>query len=238
MANNSRHLKRHSMPVSWPIKRKNINFITKPKAGSHKLGYVVPVVVLLRDVLGYAKTLKEAKLIVYTGDVLVNGKKITDVKYPCGIFDTFEIKESKEKYTIIFNELGKVKLVPSKDDLIYLKVSGKTLLSGKKFQINFMNGFNIVVDEKTAKGIKVNDSIVYDFTKKKVMNVLPFKEGSFVYIFDGKFKGQFGEIKSLTAYHGLSRDIALLNVKKKEHSTAKDYCFTIGSSAADLKRFE
>ena len=238
MANNSRHLKRHSMPVSWPIKRKNINFITKPKAGSHKLGYVVPVVVLLRDVLGYAKTLKEAKLIVYTGDVLVNGKKINDVKYPCGIFDTFEIKESKEKFTILFNELGKVKLVPAKDDLIYLKVSGKTLLPGKKFQINFMNGFNIVVDDKTAKGFKVNDTIVYDYIKKKVMQTLALKEGNFVYIFDGKFKGQFGEIKSLTVYHGLSRDIALLDIKKKEHSTAKDYCFVIGTSATDLKRFE
>ena len=60
---NNQHLKRNSAPTSWPIKRKNITFIAKPKPGSHKSKYVTSVLVLLRDVLKYSETSKETKLI-------------------------------------------------------------------------------------------------------------------------------------------------------------------------------
>jgi small subunit ribosomal protein S4e len=59
---------------AWPIKRKNITFIAKPNPGSYKAEYVVPVVVLLRDILGVAETSKEVKMILHNrGDVLLNG---------------------------------------------------------------------------------------------------------------------------------------------------------------------
>jgi len=236
MASNGRHLKRHSMPTAWPVKRKNINFITRPNPGSHKRKYTTALVILLRDVLGYATTTKEAKSIVHTSDVLINGKKVTDIKAPVGIFDVLEIKKVSEKFTLILDNLGKLKLVPTKEDLVYLKISKKTQLS-KAFQLNFSNGFNILVDEKTFKSIKVGDSIVYDFIKKSVVSIMNLVEKSFVYIFDGNFKGQFGEVESFTHYNGLTRDVAFVNIEGVSHSTAKDYCFVIGKSKKDLVRF-
>jgi small subunit ribosomal protein S4e len=235
---NNQHLKRHSAPVAWPVKRKNITFIAKPNAGSHKSRYVVPVVVLLRDVLKYAETAKEVKLIVHNQDVLVNGRKTIDVKSPVGLFDVFEIKNTNEKYLVLFDELGKLKLVETKDSFMYLKVKDKKQVSGGKYQLNFMNGYNLLVDEKTFKGIKVNDTLVYDFDKKKQSGVLNLKEGSFVYIFDGKFKGKFGEIKSFEHHNGLTEDIAQIQINGEVHSTAKDYCFVVGAKKEDLKKFE
>jgi len=235
---NTRHLKRHSMPTSWPVKRKNITFVAKPQPGSHKRDYVTSVVVLLRDELGYAQTSKEAKRIVHEEEILVNGKKVTDIKSAVGIFDVFEIKKTSEKFTVLFNEVGRLKLVATKEDLIYLKVSKKTLTPGKKCQLNFMNGFNLLVDEKTFAGVKVNDTVVYDFAKKKISSIMNLKEKAQVYFFDGKFKGQFGEVKSFIAYNGLARDVAQVEINETEHNTAKDYCFVIGAKKADIKRFE
>ena len=139
------------MPSSWPIKRKNIIFIAKPRAGSYKLKYITSVLVLLRDVLNYAQTSKEVKHIVHNEEILVNGRKVLDIKTAVGIFDTFEISKTKEKFTILFDTVGRLKLIKAKDNLIYLKVTNKTITSGKKFQLNFMNGYNTLVSEKDFK---------------------------------------------------------------------------------------
>ena len=225
------------MPISWPVKRKNINFITRPNSGSHKREYSVALVVLLRDVLKYATTTREAKVITNTKEVFVNGTQVKDIKFPVGIFDCVEIKTTNEKYIVIFNELGKIKLVPSKDDLIYLKVSGKTQTPGKKFQLNFMNGFNVLVDEKVFKSTKVSDTVVYDFSKKKISSILTLKDGNFVYVFNGNFKGQIAQIESFTHYNGLAKDVAFIKIGKDSHSTAKEYCFVIGTKSEDVARF-
>lgn len=234
---NNQHLKRHSAPTSWQIKRKNITFVAKPNPGSHKLKYVVPVVVLLRDVLKYAETSKEVKLVLHNKEVLVNGKKVTDTRAPVGIFDVFEIKDTAEKYLVLFNELGRVKLVSKKDSMLYLKVSGKTVMPAGKFQVNFMNGFNIFVDAKTFKSLKVEDTVVYDFDKKKVAEVVSLKEGSFVYVFDGKFKGQFAQVKGFVKQNGVTKDLASVEVAGGTHNTAKEYCFVLGTKKEDLKAF-
>lgn len=235
---NNQHLKRHGMPTLWSVERKNDKFITKPNPGSHKSKYVVPVVVLLRDILSYAKTAKEVKLIIHDGEgVLINGKKVADIKSPVGIFDIFEIKKTAEKYVLVFNDLGKVKLSPVKDDLLFLKVSSKTVLPASKYQLNFMNGFNIIVDKKTFESVKVNDTVVFDFVKKKVSSVFSLKEGSFVYIFDGKFQGSAGKLQSFDTYNGLTRDVAHIDIEGHTHTTAKDYCFAVGTKKEDLKRF-
>ena len=52
----SRHLKRTNMPISWPVQRKLITFISRPKPGSFKRKYVISLTILLRDVLKLAKT--------------------------------------------------------------------------------------------------------------------------------------------------------------------------------------
>ena len=225
------------MPASWPVKKKNITFVVSPNPGSHKREYVVPVVILLRDLLGVAATSKEVKQIVHNEEVLINGKKVNDIKTPVGIFDIFEIKKTNEKYVLLFNQVGRINLVPTKDDLIYLKITGKKILSNNKFQFNFMNGFNILIDKKSFSTAKVNDTVVYDFTKKKVSSIINLKEGNFVYVFDGKFKGTLAEIKSFINYNGVSKDIIVLDIEGKEQSTIKDYCYVIGTKKTDIKRF-
>ncbi len=233
----SNHLKRHSMPKSWPIKRKGIAFISKPNAGSFSRDYVSSVLILIRDILGYAKTSNEAKYIVTGGNILVNGREVKEIKFPIGMFDIIEIKKVNEKYLTLFDEVGRLKLVKTKDNLVNLKVSNKTILKGKKFQLNFSNGYNILVDEKTFKQTNLTDTIVYDFEKKKVNSSIKLGEGTFAYIFDGNYKGKFGLIKKFTNYSGLTKDIVDLEINGVMHTTSKNYCFAIGTKKEDLARY-
>ena len=233
----SSHLKRHSMPTSWPIQRKVITFVSKPNPGSYNRKYVASVLILLRDVLGVAKNTKEAKFIVHNQEVLVNGKKVTDIKMPVGLFESFEIPLTKQKFVMLFDEFGKIKLVESKDSGLTLRVIGKQKIKGGKFQISTMNGFTVLVDEKTFNSIKVEDSVIYNVEKKSVESVLSLKEGNFVYIFDGKYQGKFGEVTGFTSYSGAAKDLIQLDVEGEAHQTAKDYSYVIGTKKTDVKRF-
>lgn len=234
---NSRHLKRSNMPMAWSLKRKGIKYISKPNPGSYGMGYVVPLVVALRDILGVVSNLREARYVVNKEEILVNGKRVMNVKYPCGLFDVLEIKKTGDKFTFVFDGLGSMKPVPISDNLIYLKVSGKKIGRGKIYQLNFANGFNLLVDEKRFNGVGVEDTVVYDFSLKKIVDVFNLREGNFVYFFDGKFKGKTGVINGINNFKGLARNTLIVEVDGKVHSTAKDYCFVFGKSKEILKRF-
>ena len=232
---NSRHLKRSGMPKSWPMQKKIIKFVTKPNPGSYERKYVVPVVILLRDVLKYVKTSKEAKYVVNKKEILVNGSEVSDIKTPVGLFETFTIKKLKETYRILFNEVGRIKLIKSADTT-YLKVSNKVTLRNGKFQINTFSGNNILATKKEFSEIGINDTIVYCNEHNKIFKTMKFEEKSNVYIFDGKSKGLFGEIKKIVNYNGRSKDIIEFESEGKTISTAKEYAFVIAKE--DVEGFK
>ncbi|NCC70434.1 hypothetical protein EOM09_02535 [bacterium] len=145
------------------------------------------------------------------------------------------IKRSVKSVQI--DEFGKFKLIDVKDDLLYLKISSKKLLSGKKFQLNMENGFNLLVDEKMFNSVKVNETVLYDFIKKKIISVISLKEGNYVYVIDGNYKGKLAKVIDFTNYNGLSRDLVSIEFEGSTHSTAKDYCFPVANKIEDLKRF-
>ncbi|ELY95241.1 30S ribosomal protein S4e, partial [Natrialba hulunbeirensis JCM 10989] len=82
----TKHQKRLSVPKSWPVERKTEVFTVKAGAGPHgEEG--VPLVVLLRDVLGYVDSKKEARYALSEDSILINGEPINDEQRPIGIFD-------------------------------------------------------------------------------------------------------------------------------------------------------
>ena len=214
---NTRHLKRSNMPTSWSVKRKNIRFITRPKPGSYKSKYVISMLNFLRDEMKFCSNTKEAVYAIKNTEILVNGKKCDDVKLPIGFFDIVEIKKISKTYTIFFNELGNIKIIETKDKKIPRKVMGKSVIRNGKYQINTLSGLNVLVDKKTFDSIRVNDSIIYDTDKKKIDKVIALKKGAKVYLYDGRYKGQFGEVLDILE-NQKSKKILLLLLKQNQES--------------------
>ena len=63
----SSHMKRLAMPRSWPLTRKTDIWISRPRPSGHPIERCMALGVVLRDVLGVAQSMREAKRALATG---------------------------------------------------------------------------------------------------------------------------------------------------------------------------
>lgn len=187
------HLKRQKISKNWPLPRKGSVYVVRPKSN---LDRTIPILLILRDILNLAKTKKEAKRIIHGKNVVLNGKIVYDEKNPMGLFDVLSLPLVKKNYKLDLTENGKFKLEDIKESesgTKIAKITNKTLIKGKKIQLNFSDGRNILSQEKC----KTNDSAVINFKSKKIEKIIPLKENSKVIIFSGKHIGGTGKIEKL-----------------------------------------
>jgi len=184
------HLKRNAAPKLWPVPRKGTKFVIK--SGEKEM----PVVVVLRDVLGFAKTRGEVKKSIFNKNIKVCGREVIDEKQQMKIFDTITIVPTKKTYRMTLSEKGKFTFeeVSEKESSKKIaKVIDKKMLKGKKTQLNFIDGRNLLSDI----ACRVNDSVILDLEKKKIEKILPFKIGANMMVIEGKHIGEKGKIKGV-----------------------------------------
>jgi len=205
------HLKRSAMPVTWPLPRKGTKYIVSP-AGPYGMNGI-PLALFLKTVLKIAKNLNQIKEILNEKQILVNGRIVKEPKFSVGMFDIITIPKLKANYLVaIENKKIAAREIPAADAKNkFCKVIGKKKISGGKIQINLYGGRNIITDEKVG----INDSIILNLEKNKVMKVLPLKEGSFVEIIGGKNIGASGEVKKIEKRVFVKLEKKLAEVEKK-----------------------
>jgi len=196
------HQKRLSAPDSWPIERKTAVFTVKAGAGPHgQQG--VPLLILLRDVLGYVDSRKEARYALNEGTVLVNGEALTDAERPIGMFDILAFTEREEYYRVFPGEGGRLALTPISADAAdskLAKITDKRQVAGGDTQLNLHDGRNLVVDEDEYSP---GDSIVVDYDGEVVAH-FPLEEGALVTAVRGQHAGEIGELADFIATPGSS----------------------------------
>jgi small subunit ribosomal protein S4e len=90
------HLKRLNAPRTWKIKRRGLKFVTRAKPGPHTMDKSMPLNILMRDMLGHVKTNRDVKTVVKAKDIQVNGKAVSEIRYPVGLFDVLQIPKLGE----------------------------------------------------------------------------------------------------------------------------------------------
>lgn len=177
------HQKRLPAPKHYPIKRKDYSYVATVK-GSRSSENAIPAVVLLREVLGYADTEKEAKKIVKEGQLLRNGDKITDIQQGVGVLDNVELPEAEEKYRIV--RKGKyLQFVPVEDDRVIAKIGDKSA-SGDSLVYRLHNGENY----RTKDDYSTGNTLVFNSGVKEIK----LEEGAKVLVINGKHAGETGEL--------------------------------------------
>lgn len=218
------HLKKLVAPKSWSLdKRKDKKFVARPMPGPHKLKESITLSQILISILRYAKNKKEAMSILNGKKALVNGKTRTELRFPVGLLDTLSIAD--EHYVIVYNSSKKFSLLPidkAGADLIFCKIINKTILKGKKIQLNFHNGNNLIVKKD---GYKVGDTLL--IKNKEIKKHLKFVEGATVYITSGKYMGAMGKLEKMERTSELSKDLILIESGKDQILTRKDFAFVI-----------
>ena len=222
----SKHQKRLSVPNSWPVERKTATFTVKATAGPHGEDGV-PLLILLRDVLGYVDSRKEARYALNQGSVLVNNEPLSDEQRPIGMFDIVEFAERDEHYRVFPDEGGRLALTPidAEDaDSKLGKIEGKRQVPGGNTQLSLHDGRTLEIAEGDYAG---NDSIVVD-TDNEILAHFPYEEGALVTAVRGQHAGEIGEIDEIQVTPGSSPNNVLVSQDDGEgFETIADYVVVI-----------
>jgi small subunit ribosomal protein S4e len=210
----SSHLKRIVAPNTWPILRKTTAFISRPKPNGQKMELTLPVVVVMRDVLGLVQTSAQARRILRTQEVKVNGNRIYDTDSAVGFMDLLDIVG--KKYRILINKNSTLIVVQAKEDVILQKITGKTSLKGKT-QVNCASGFNFIVDKDSYK---VGDSIAIE--AGKITAHYPMDIGASILLTGGSHIGKVGVLESVEGR------VIKIKVGEEVLETAKTHAYVVG----------
>ncbi|MCX8175076.1 MAG: S4 domain-containing protein [Candidatus Micrarchaeota archaeon] len=207
------------------VSRKKLKWLLSPSAGPHPKEQSVSAGVLLRDILGRAKNLREAKRILQSGNLLVDGKKITDPKFPIGLMDI--VCEPAEGKTYRMSLSGE-RLVPVevKGDAAsskYLKVTGKRTIRGGKTQISFHDGRTYLGD----KNIMTGDTCVFSIPDFKMASHLKFAPGCLCLVTEGRHRGELARLEKMIERPGSHDAEALLKGSAGEFVTVAKYLFVV-----------
>lgn len=229
-----RHLFALNAPINWPIKRKEHKWVVRPNPGPHPLKKCLPISLLLRGILNYAKTSREVKKILMNKEILVNKKIVKDPKFPVGVMDNIEIVSKNEYFRLFINKNNKYELEKINKEEARLKlckiINKKTLKKGIT-QLNLYDGRNLLIDKDSYK---TGDTVAIDLENNKIVSHLKLEKGAFVYLIGGKYIGTIGNIESITERNGLQPAKILLKSNQKNIETLKDYAFVINKDVLKL----
>lgn len=224
----SEHLKSYFAPKSWKVKKKYVKFISKPNPGPHKIGMSLPLNVIIRDILGYAKSLREVKFILKNKNVAVDGVRRRDSRFPVGLFDVLSFNETGEHFRVILDAKGKIELVKiDKQESSHkiCKIIGKTAIKGN-VQLNLNDGKNIIADAQ----YKVGDSVVLALNgKAKIKEKISLDKNALIYLTDGKHIGETGKVVDIIGNR------ILYKTNEAVVETLKEAAFPVGKDKLLIK---
>ncbi|WP_323675647.1 30S ribosomal protein S4e [Halorubellus sp. PRR65] len=223
----TKHQKRLSVPKSWPVERKTETFTVKADAGPHgEEG--VPLVILLRDVLGYVDSKKEARYALNQGSVLVNGDAVSDEQRPIGMFDIIAFTERGEHYRVFPDEGGRLALTSIDADAADAKlgkIADKQQVTGGDTQLSLHDGQTLQLEDASEYAAK--DSIVVDFENDEIVAHFPYEEGALVTAVRGGHAGEIGEVADIAVTHGSGSNTVTVEQEDGSYETVEEYVVVI-----------
>lgn len=245
-------MKRLAAPRLWPVHRKKAVWTVKPSPGPHPMRECLPLQVIIRDILDYAKTGKEAKKIITDGKIIVDGSVRKDRRFPVGLMDVIEIPGLEKLYRVLPKYRKGLVLQPieaEEKNFKLCKVIGKTTIKGGKTQFNLHDGRNLFLVEGrdyseeeeseteiiSLNDIKVNDVLKISIPNQKFEEYIKLEEGVIGLIVGGKNAGRFGVIKDITK--GLMRSLNLITIETETEPvmTPLDFVFVVGKETPLIK---
>ena len=202
------HLTRQELSRQIPMPRKGTKYLARAASNVHS---AVPVLIAVRDMLHLARTAKEVEKMIHNQLLSINGKIIHSPNAPIQLF---HILKADKTYHLDLLPTGRFVLIESKSDSRLAKVTGKTILPGKKIQFHLHDGSNFISSDK----INIGDSLLLDLNGK-IKKHLPIEKSSKVLVFKGKFLGKRGVVsalKDLTAAIKFDKEDKTADISKSQ----------------------
>ena len=232
-----RHLKRMPAPAFWPLHKKEFQWAPKPIAGPHPAERCLPLVLIVRDILHYAKNAREAKIMLSEGRARVDGKIRKEPKYPAGLMDVIEVPDSKSVFRVLPSPgqgLDLVKIPKEESSFKLCRIENMRTVRGGDIQLNLHDGRNILIKAKDSASLvrelyKTLDTIQLALKDRKILKRLKFGEGSYAIVTSGRNIGKSGKIvkfeEATAARPGI---VTIEGTQGETFQTTADYVFVVG----------
>jgi small subunit ribosomal protein S4e len=220
------------MPGFWPLARKNKRFAATPLPGPHPKMNCIPLVILLRDYFKLYPTFTEARKDIKAKKYLVDGKEITEPRFPIGMMDIVTFKEKGENYMVVPSKTGFEfrKVDEKKAGAKYCKIMNKTMTK-KGLQLNLHDGRNVLLTLAEGNKHKVGDTVKLNLKTGKIEKSYAYKEGSEVVIVRGVNRGKTGKIKEILVKKDLVEPKVKIELEGEDKIFAREIVFVVPKSA-------
>ncbi len=236
------HTKRLAAPRVLKISRKEAKFVVTPRPGPHPKDRCIPLLLVIKDYLGYARTSKEAKKIIKSGKVLVDKRIRKDPKFPVGLFDIVEIPETGDAKIVLLDRKGRLILKDIEKEFAkykFCRIMNKTVVKGGHIQLNLHDGRNYLVRVKDPENpkedvYKTKDTLVINLETGEIVNHFRYKEGSYAYIIGGSNVSKVARIEGIRIVRSPLPNLVTLRENDRVFETIEDYVFVVGEDKVML----
>jgi len=220
-------LKRLAAPGFWPVKKKSKKFVVAPRPGPHPKKASIPIALIIRDILGYAQTIREVKTIMNNSLVKVDGKVKKDYAYPIGLMDIVSIGD--ECFMIIPSIKGFELVSMKKSESLFklCRIRDKQCI-GNKIQLNLHDGKNILISKEEGNKYNTGDVLILDTEKNSIKEHLKFEKGSIALIISGHNTGALGKIEDIIITRSPQPNQVVIAIENRKIPIPKDYVFVVG----------
>jgi len=231
MRGKKKHLKRLRAPKHWMLSKLDGIYAIRPRSGPHNGKECIPMSIFLRHKLRYALIGKEVIKIVKSRHVYVNGRVITDHKFPLGLMDIISIPKTGENFRLILDCRGRYYPRPLEDnEAEWTLVKCIKKFKFKHNRINFLahNGWQFAYPNPE---IKINDSVkvmIKDKQNPEKQEVIKFKIGCEALCTGGRNKGRIGIVTSRTRIPAGQDIVKLTDSQSSVFTTQLKNVFVIG----------
>jgi len=230
-----KHIKRMAAPSSWAIPRKTSYWVTKPRPGPHGTSESMPLLAVVRDMLKLCDNSREARFIIGGRGVIVDGKIVTDYKYPVGLMDVVTLVKTKQNFRMLVDYKNKLQLVAideAEKDWKLARIDNKTSAKKGKVQLNLHDGRCIMLSKDQYK---TGDVLKIELPSQKVMKAYKLEKGNLALLVGGSHPGTIQTIEDYLIRRGSASNLVTF---KEGFSTVKENVFVIGEKAPEIKTLE
>ena len=237
MASKGENKTQKRLSASRAIKtpRKKLTWILRADPGQHKRDESVPLGIVIRDMVGIANNLREAKIIMSKNGVLVNGIVRKSPKFAVGLFDVIDVPLQKKVFRIVLDNRGRFELqeIPEKEKGIKLcRIVGKKTVKKGLIAVETNDGRTI---SNKKNSLKPGDSILISIPEQKIQKEIALEKGKLVYVVSGEHAGEIAKVKEVIAGTMKRAKLVLLEEKESSFQTIAENVFVVGESKPEIK---
>ncbi len=229
----TRRLKRGAAPRSWTVPRKGTKWILRPSPGPHPQERSIPLLLVLRELRQLVASAREARVLLGSGLVRVDGGVARDLARGVGLMDTISLAPPLDQhFRVVPDRRGKLSLIaiPSTEAIVKIgRVASKHAAMGGRVQMTLHDGRNLLSEAATS--VKVGDSLKIELPSQKVLAHLPLRAGALAFVAGGSHVGELGRVERIEVRNSSQPNLVHF---AEGFSTIKEYVYVVGDRAPEV----